>query len=252
MTVYEKAVDRAKKIKAMADSAAKIGNEAEAQAFATKLQAMCAEHSISMSDLEWAEESATAVEVRWYHANIHRITTWHILLGQAIAAANHCRLLISGNRGLIFIGTPEAAEAARSTMEYLYPAACKIAQAAYDKAYTALYLNHLDTSPVKGYKASFLLGFISRLKERFEEQAAAIRAQFVSNSTGLMRLNQSIRLADEHIASLGKLRTKTSNGASAKNALGFRDGKAKANEMNVGGAQVGASSHSQPTLPRGV
>lgn len=253
MTVHEKAVDRAKKIKAMADSAMKIGNEAEAQAFATKLQAMCAEHSISMSDLEWAEESATAVQVTWWQAGrVSRLSTWCILLAQTIAKANNCKIILAGGRGIHFIGTSEAAEAARSTMEYLHPAAARIAQAAYDKAYNALWCNHLDTSSVKGYKSGFLMGFITRLKERFEERAAALAAQFATHSTGLMRLSQSLRLAEDYIAKMEGLKQGSARRAPLMNGRGFADGKAKANEMNVGGAQVGASSHSQPTLPRGV
>ena len=49
----EKILEKLGKIKAMADSAKEIGNEAEAQAFAAMLQNLLLKHKLDMTDVQY-------------------------------------------------------------------------------------------------------------------------------------------------------------------------------------------------------
>lgn len=231
----EKILDKAKKLHKMAESAAKIGSEEEAQAFAAALQNLLAKHSLEMSDIEWAEETAKVATKNWYSKPIKQVATWAMMLGQAVAEANNCRILIYGGRAIQFIGTEAGVAVCVETMDYLFPAAEKIAQREYDKRYNALYDNNLDTSPMRGYKKSFLAGFIVRLRQRFQEEAAKFAA--AHTGTGLMRLGQGLRLADDYLKTIKTVKS-TRQSMRTSNMQGYLDGKRRADEMNIGGAKL--------------
>lgn len=54
MGTIDKVIDKVQKLHAHAESAKKIGNEAEAQAFAAKVQELLTQYKLSMSDVEFA------------------------------------------------------------------------------------------------------------------------------------------------------------------------------------------------------
>lgn len=232
----EKILDKAKKLHKMQESAAKIGSEEEAQAFAAALQNLLARHNLEMSDLQWEEEVAKVATKNWHSKPVKRVATWAMLLGKAVADGNNCRILIYGGRALQFIGTESAVAICVETMDYLYPAADKIAQREYDKRYNALYENGMPTFSMKGYKGSFLAGFVTRLQEHFAEEAARMMAQYGAG-TGLMRINQSLRLADNYLSSI-KTTKSSRQTAHRGNSQGYADGKRMANDVNIGGAKL--------------
>jgi hypothetical protein len=234
----EKIIEKIRKIHAQAKKT--VGNdgssnEAEAQAFATLLQKMLAKHNLEMSDIAWEEEiKQKAVEGIWNTPDHRRFSEWAIQLGQIIARANHCRILTGGNYRIYFIGTEAAVKVSVETMTYMYKVAENISTEEYNRRYNEMYAEGRH-GQLKGYRKSFLVGFILRLSERFAEVRKQMEAEF--KSTALVRQNQSLALADEHIRGM-KVGTRKSSANLKTNSLGLRDGRDKANTVNVGGASL--------------
>jgi hypothetical protein len=241
--------ERLAKLKAHAESAAKIGSEAEAQAFTMKLNEMLLANNMEMSDIEWeAEVKEKAVMQSFWAsqctsipkwARKNHFESWATDLAGIVAQFSGSRIMVStrGNSiiGIYFCGLEANVATAIETMKYLYPAAVMIAQRAYDKAYNELYLAKLDTRAVKGYRSSFLVGFTSRLRERFEEHAEAMRSKFAG--CALMRISDALVVADKYIEESGSTVSKVKmKRMDVSNRAGFVAGQKRANDMNIGGA----------------
>jgi Protein of unknown function (DUF2786) len=214
-------------------------NEAEAQAFATLLQKMLAKHNLEMSDIQWEEEiHQKAVEVSWHTPDMKRFSEWVVNLGTIIAKANYCKCLTGGNYYIYFIGTEAAAKVSSETMDYMYKVAEHISTDEYNKRYNEMYAEGRH-GLLKGYRRSFLLGFVIRLNDRFEE----IRRQMAKDfkSTALVRMNQSLALAEEYLKEKKVKMRVDKRKPETVNRIGMRDGVAKANTLNIGG----------PVLPEG-
>lgn len=247
----DKLHERLAKLKAHAESAAKIGSEAEAQAFATKLNQMLLEHGMEISDIEWESEvKEKAVHLDFFASRCTEIpkwarkdvfATWACELALMVAEFSGCRVLVLGNtaskiRGVVFIGLKLNAETALETMKYLYPAAVMIAQRAYDKEYNKLYLAKLNTDPVKGYRTSFLIGFVQRLRQRFKAHREEMRSQFTG--TALVRISDALTVASAEVAKISDIKEVKLREDRVTNADGYRDGQKRANDMNIGGKQL--------------
>jgi Protein of unknown function (DUF2786) len=238
-----KATDKARKIKAMADSASKIGNEAEAQAFAAKLTQMMAEHNLGFSDLEWEEERKVVATKACYEVGKTKIMGWESLLASIIAEGNSVGIYIQTGYTMgghkysaqfVFVGLETNVTAALKTMEYLHPAAKRIAHVEYNKKYDALYAAKADRSCMKGYEGDFLLGFVVRLRERYNELRESMRT---TSCTALVRLSDALTVAKSALEEMN-LRKGSKRDTSVTNFSAYADGKKKANEMNIGGSSL--------------
>jgi len=240
----EKIVEKLKKLKAHSKSAQEIGNEAEAQAFATKLQELLSKHDIEMTDIEWEEvRKIEGVHIQWttkcMYPNhpLYKLPTWAYQLAMSIAKYSQCEILVS-TYGITFLGMENHATIAKETMDYMFCAAERLSYAAHAKAYSA-------GTAGKGYRASFLVGFISRLNQRFKEYQESL--QTATQSTALVRISQALTVAKDTMAKWKAgnpdAKSKTINSGKVHNHKGYRDGVAKANEMNVGGQQLKSGSH---------
>lgn len=258
MTIDEKAavVEKVRKIKAMAEG--KGTTEAEAQAFAAKMQEMMLRYQLSMSDVEYEKvREEEGVEIRFYphsaNTNVPKwaqqkdMKEWARMLAGIIAKANQCKVLFYSDKGstkcvfLSFLGRETNATVCFETMMYLFPAACHIAARAYDREYNRCYFAtpRQDTSWMKGYKTSFLFGFVQRMGERFDENQKALEGE--SNSTALVRLSDAIVVAQRALSKikLGKPKMLSSQRNDSHNTEGYRAGRKKADELNIGGKALG-------------
>jgi hypothetical protein len=159
---------------------------------------------------------------------------WIGLLASIIADACNCRVLMYGKMTFRFIGTEDAIQSCSQTMEYMFHCAKRFGVRAETEERKKLGRD-CPSFLVKGFKNSYRLGFIHRLQERYKEEASKIRTEY-SGSTALVRLTDSLRLADEYIDKqiLGKRRTHRSN----INPFGYQKGRDKADEINMSGPSI--------------
>jgi hypothetical protein len=247
----ERLLDKLAKLQAHANSAAEIGSEAEAEAFATMLQELCLKHKIAMSDIqlealnkdEPIEEHDMDYEAGGVPLKRSR-NAWQQRLASIIARAHFCRILVmSGTSRLTLVGRKSDVAIA----EYLFMTLCrslsKLAQQAHDKEYRKYYQRGM-TSVMKGFKRSFIDAFVQRLRQRFEEEKEVVTS---SSSTALVRVEQ----ADADVKEFMERYKKTSSALSKNkhfNAAGVRAGRAAADGVNLKGNGIEAGSSSQGQL----
>lgn len=179
----EKILDKLKKLQAHADSAAKIGSEAEAQAFAAMVQKMIAQHNIDKAELtaedREAEDIANPIEqVRVVGIRVRKVrVAWLEALASAVAYAHFCEIGITRHSSQVwFIGRRTQAEMGAKVYVQLAEAAEAIADKEYVKHFHAC-RKAGRVEAARGFRPSFLDGFTSRLAKRYHMLMAELEAE---------------------------------------------------------------------------
>lgn len=108
MTI-ERIIDKVQKLKAHAESAEAIGNEAEAQAFAALYQRLMLQHNLEMSDLEFASLDVEdpiewhPVDYKKYNIKQTASQPWMVRLANLVMKAHNCRSVRTNRTNLISI-----------------------------------------------------------------------------------------------------------------------------------------------------
>ena len=249
--IKDKILDKLAKIQAHAESAAEIGNEAEAQAFATMLQQLCLKHKIAMTDIELQEQDDTEPieerEMDYAKGGVKLKRTrnaWQEQLMRIIARAHFCRFLVmTGTSRLILVGRDSDAAVAEYLFMTLSRTLSKMAQQASAKEYRKYYKTGM-TSKMKGYKQSYINGFISRLGRRFDDERQVVES---STSTALVRVER----ADEEVQDFMQKYKSNARSLSQNvefNLAGLRAGRNAANAVNLKGNGIQAGNPSQGQL----
>lgn len=214
MSDRNKILDRIGKLFAKAESAEEFGSVAEAEAFAAKGQEMLLQHKIG--DTELAEHLAANDEERlfagmatsyyrprdWGHARQHKRSLWREQLARVIAQGFQCEnIVVTRSNFMMFAGL----EADTIFCVQLYARLVDLFEREslrhYDREYNKLYTIGADTSPMRGYKASWLEAASRGLKHRLDEQLAAM-----VTGTALIRLKDVVtRFVDKDTVSAAKL-----------------------------------------------
>jgi len=174
----EKVLEKLRKLNAMAESAAELGSEHEAQAFAQKVQELLSAYKLSQADIAGGdrkvEEPINVTYIRWQDIgeNPRKVrVAWTERLAYLVAQAYYCDFIVSGWGGNI--GMLVGAETDRRIAAYMYTTLGrflkKLVEIEYAKKWrecTALG----DVTLCRGFKAGFTYGFLVRLKERFDEE----------------------------------------------------------------------------------
>lgn len=121
-------IDKLRKLIAHERSARSIGNLAEAEAFAGKIQELLTAHKLSMSEVDFAEREATEpidwerVDLRTEVSGSNRANLkWRVLIARAIAEANSCAVINStGSRGTAFSFVGRTSDRQMAKVLYLY------------------------------------------------------------------------------------------------------------------------------------
>jgi hypothetical protein len=232
----ENVIEKLKKIKAMADGAAAIGSEEEAQAFAEKLQKMLFEHKLEMTDLEFEqfekEQPVTTHRINYEQYPEIRLrgtrVEWIETLASIVARAHFCRILVHPHSSRItLVGRKDDVEVCEYMLITLQRAVEKISK-------TAVYQYMLECKRTRipmehGFRETFILSFIDRLMKRFDEE----RRVRTSDCMALVRVNN----ADAAVAAYMKgIRTKSASRLSNRvtwNSEGHRRGREAADAVNL-------------------
>lgn len=241
----EKILDRLKKLYQHQKSAKSIGSEAEAQAFAERIQQLLSIHKIEMSAIE--EQKLDEVDpvrqkkVDFESAGIplvRRRLAWQEHLASIVGHAYFCEILVvPGFSTIFFVGRGTDVEAAEQVFLYLVRVASSLADQEYVKYFYECKAQG-DVTRARGFRSSYLVGFTSRLSQRYREEKKRMKAEYAANMTALVRLTNAMVPVEAY---LKKMREEKNSrmapqlgGRSMENAEGVLRGKEAADKVPIG------------------
>lgn len=235
------------KIRNHMESAEKIGNIAEAEAFAAMMQKLMDKHMISLTDLEYQESKTEEIIERDLDQKKYGIprknvrVEWQETLASIIAKAHNCAILVRSRSNLItFVGTKSDVDVA----EYMFVTMSRLAETFAQKAYVKFFYECRDDGDVtmaRGYKASFLRGFLVRLQQRLRETREETIREAANSSTAMVRISQALARVNTYLNDPKFKSIPAAQGRRTGNRDGYHDGIAAANRVNLGGKAVQTS-----------
>lgn len=240
----DKIIDRIKKLNAHAESAQAIGSEAEAQSFADAVQKMLMKYKLTMSDVLFATiDKDDPIGEQFVSATKHGLQErrtrmgWIERLAGAVARAHYCRILVHPRSAdVTFIGRKTDREIAEFVFVTLQRSAHKLADQEY-AAYYRKWAKLGEPERARGYRASWLNAYVTRVAHRYLEEEEALKKHYASQGVSLVRLSDAVVKVDEFMKrELRGLRTL--RGVSGKvrgHQDGIRDGTRAGNNANLRG-----------------
>ena len=235
MNDREKILEKLQKIKAHAESAEKIGSQAEAEAFAAMFQQLLLKHKISATEVEVEQlerdEPVDKFQVDWQDIRVRSTRiAWIERLAGIVARAYFCRILVHPrSSNITIVGRKSDAAIAEYMLVTLVRAAQKIAAREFGVVYRR---NPFEAT---GFKASFLKSFTIRMAERFEEE---LRAPEANTNTALVRINRAEAAVNDFMGQFKKKASIVRGARHDANALGWRRGREIANAVNLHGTAL--------------
>lgn len=254
-----KILDKIRKLKAHADSAAAIGSEAEAQAFAQMVNALLNKHRLEMTDIQFEEERKNEpVEqseidfyvygsthrgkpVDWKHKKMR--VEWIEKLAMIVAKAHSCEILVAERSNRLWL---VGSKTNREIAEYVLVTLMRAAEGISYKEYLKYFYKMRDLGRVehaRGYRHAWLIGFINRIAARFDEEKT--KMQNDATGTALVRFDASAADVRNFMASNFNMRAKSVT-KSIHNHAGYVDGTRRADDINLSAnAMRGSEKQSQ-------
>lgn len=223
----------------MADGAAAIGSEKEAQAFAEMLQKLLLDHKLEMTDLEFETmEKESPIErhfidySRYPDIKIRKTRVlWIEQLARIVAESHFCRILIHPRSSRItLVGRHEDVTVA----EYMFVTLQRSLDHISEKAayYHKLECHRNRVAVGYGFRESFTDSFLQRLRDRFLAMRKTVEPM------GLMRMRKSDKAVEDFIEENFK---KTASALSTNTKFhpeGIRRGRAAADKINLKGQAI--------------
>lgn len=241
----QKIIDKLAKLRAMAEGAEAIGNEAEATAFAEMFQRLLAKHKLDMSDIEFAnlDKSEPVEHFRIDYTQYPDIRVrstriqWMELLAGMIARAYFCQVVVHPRSSRIsLVGRKSDCQIAEymivTLQRFVDKTSAREAEAFKRKAKA-----NGDRSQGNGFRSAWIHAFTTRLQQRLTD---AIGAQ----TTGLVRIEKERVAVQDFIKDPKSGFTKSS--ALSTNFRNHKDGYARgidaANRVDLGAKAMGSSA----------
>lgn len=206
----DRIIDKLKKLLRHQESAAKIGSQAEAEAFAERIQELLTTHSLEMSDIEYEEQehaepideehvSAKDLGIKYERKRIE----WQEDLAMAIAHNNHCRTLVTNyNNTAFFVGRKSDRELCVTLFRYFLRLIIEMSEKAALEAKDAerqelqrkhgSYYTGADLRwRMRDFRRSYCAGFSSAIQSRLYEQRRNLEQQVAPESTALVHLRNT-------------------------------------------------------------
>tara|TARA_R110000824_G_scaffold53732_2_gene148494 strand:- start:7779 stop:8540 length:762 start_codon:yes stop_codon:yes gene_type:complete len=243
MTQQEKLLDKLAKIQAHAESAKKIGSEAEAEAFAAMLQQLMLKHKIAMSEVQFADlDKDEPIHQHYMDYKAGGIppkkarSMWQERLASIVARAHFCRILVTARTNrIILVGRESDCVVAEYTFMVLARAITKLSNKSYDQFYYQCEKKG-ETYLSAGYKRSFIDAFVDRLGNRFNEEKEQAEA---TSSTALVRVETANKAIEDYMDDkYSRIANKLSRNTRF-NRNGATHGRAAADNVNLHGKAVG-------------
>lgn len=263
-------LDKITKLKKHAESADAIGNEAEATAFAEMMQRLLAKHKLSMSDVEF-HAYQTSNPVGQHSIDYTKYPdvemknsrqSWIEKLAGIVGRAHNCRFLVHpGSSRITLVGRKHEAEQCEFvlvTLQRYMERASERARHEYYHAHVADWRtrNLNVTLQMRGYRDNWLMAFVSRLSERYEEERRRLQHEATTSSVALVRVSD-LKVVDDWMKEKvdGKKRFSSAGGlgpvARTGHADGQRHGRTAADAVNLRSNAVGPSAPTRQLPDRG-
>lgn len=236
----ERVLDKAVKLKNLAESEKEIGNVEAAENIAALLQRLLLDYKLSMSEVEYKKHKEDSPigqhHIHWKeHGLKYRFKRipWMELLAGIIAAAHGCRLLVrEKNNAMDLVGREANRKVAEYVIVTLIRAGEKLQDAEYRKFYQRL-RNKGKAHEISGFRAAFIQSFVLRIAERLDEE---LNRKGPSGSTAVVLMNQDLAQIDDSLKGLKE--SKPLKEKSAVHAAGWKRGREVADSMDLKGNSV--------------
>lgn len=242
-TDQEKVITKAAKLKAHMESAKKIGSLQEAEAFASMLQRMLAQHKLEMTDLEYVKMTdADPVSTHRIDYTKHKDVKlrkqriqWIEDLASCVARAFLCRILVHDKSSRItLVGRKADCEMAEYMFVTMQRLVERISHNEWWKAHREKvkrgYTNEEAREELSGFRPAFIQSFVRRISERYDEERAKMRNEN-AGSTALVRLD--MKPVDDFVAEKFTTTAKTLSTKIATHSEGWHRGRKVANDLNL-------------------
>lgn len=184
-----KIISLIQKLIAHEKSARDIGNQAEAEAFATKIAALLAQHKLEMSEVEYkAQEIENPFGTGWSKkAGGSSTPQWRMSLAQAIANAFFCHISYStrGNQ-ITFYGRNSDRKAAIEMYETLSDTGVYLAKKEWKLSSLSSMFRFNSGPAAIAWRKSFLRGFADGISRRLRDQYHITEGKANATGTGII------------------------------------------------------------------
>jgi hypothetical protein len=251
VTEREKMIDKIRKLQAHSDSAHTIGNEAEAQAFAAKVQELLTAYKLSQADIGSGVEPDEPVNVTqfgWKDLGLkarNKRVAWVERLASHVGKAYYCEFVIVARYGNIgyYVGTETDRQVAIfmfiTLARFLHDLANREARRYHYEQWKAAGSSATGAIPEEahGFKAGFITGFIKRLWERFDDEIRPKTVQDNSKVTAIVLLRKDalskVRDWMDENLDLKKVQVSRIDNYRTSNNAGRERGRSAADEVNL-------------------
>lgn len=251
-----------RKLNAKAVSAADIGNQAEAEAFAAKVQELLLRYKLSMTEVEVAEQDA--VDPLGYQTydpvsrgldpkgrmDFKKRILWLEQLATAVARAHGCELVLSqhlDHQAYLFVGRRMDVELAGYVFTVLGRAGYDLSALEYRKA------KREGRDTTDWYK-TFQTAYAYAIVQRYRAERAKLEAQarVAGQGTALMRLDQDKVAVQAFMKQAFKLHSAGAiGGGSRDNDYARARGEHHGRQANLNQRGVGPAKEGTKALPPG-
>ncbi len=249
-TEVAKLKDKMQKLLNHAESAENIGNQAEAEAFMKKLNKLCLQHKIAMTEIkafdpENSDESITDQMVDKYENGLPIVSRRQAIvesLASSIAYANNCTFLIRrGSNDIWFAGRDQDRKFAIHMFSYAWKTMLEDCNREQKKTYYHFKkLGMLEQA--KGFKASFKKGFVCAIQDRLHEAREEVKETVDAETFALITTNQLVAVREYISNKYGKGRASYVRGQSSNNEHGYRAGQNSGKGVNLHVGNVSSGS----------
>lgn len=243
MTNREKLIDRLRKLKAMAESAAAIGNQAEAEAFATKVQDLLTEHKVAMSEVDLQEQEADdPLGYHEYHPGQRgfdpfddrakkRRVQWIEQLAMTVAEAHFTKMILNLDRSdrvvtYLFVGRQSDVELATYVFTVLGRNGITMAKKEYDRA-------KREGRDTRDWYKTFLLGYQRAITTRYARERDRLERQLKTAGTSLVPLERAAAEAAAFAAAAFRTQDTKRLNAGGFNLEAYTKGRAHGEAANL-------------------
>lgn len=242
----ESILSKIKKLKNMESSARDLGNEAEALAFASRIQQLLFDYKIEMAEVEdFNLETDVNIEIAleiydWYDVGIKKskkASSWLAQLASVVSKYNNCKAVsFIGSNAVQIIGTEES----RTVVTWLLSVLARYGSQAVEFSYRKKYYEHKKQGTeylMKGYRRAFLSSYVGAIAKRLQDQWSADRLNTISER-GLVIIDKEVEAVKDF---LDQMDTKKIEFRGTNNSQGFYDGKEVGEKVSLGTNAVGGS-----------
>lgn len=250
MIVTEKIIDKLQKLIKQEQSARHIGNLAEAEAFATKIQEFLLNYQLSMSDIqiEYEAENESVDKEEIHPRDVGQQLgfgniSWQVSLLKNIALSNNCKNIVSRNSNIQYVvGMNTDRQIVIALYAYFVQLAQDICNLEFEShKLTWEYPSQESTGKKRSYtliwKKSWLEGFADSVGNRlYLAYLKAIKEVEEDQQQGLIHLRDKEALSKKYIEdnTVSKKRSISSN----KNYGAYQSGKEMGNKVSISGKNL--------------